>query len=134
MRSVLAGISAVLFFVAASAFGQEAHDSHHPEGKGAVIAPQPAPKAKPGANNKAMMDGMKTMQVQMEKLRAATDPKERERLMQEHMKTMKETMAAMHGMSGGNMGAGMAQHRVDMMQLMMEQMVEHQGAMQNQGK
>jgi len=46
----------------------------------------------------------------MEKLRATTDPKERQKLMQEHMQTMQENMKAMRGMGGPMMMEQMMQH------------------------
>jgi hypothetical protein len=96
------------------------------------------------------LERMKTMQAQMEKIRQTTDPKEREKLLAEHMKSMQEGMQMMRGMGGGmmgmmggGMGAGMGggttgsprgsgpqsaqmmQDRMDMMQMMMEQMMQH---------
>ena len=47
-----------------------------------------------------MQEHMKVMQQQMEKIRATTDPNERQKLMQEHMQTMQEYMKTMHGMGG----------------------------------
>jgi paraquat-inducible protein B len=102
-----------------------------------------------------MQESMKTMQQQMEKLRATTDPQERQRLMQEHMQTMQESMQAMRGMGGPMMmGSGqssgtakgghkhaargdmtqrqeMMEKRMDMMQMMMEQMMQHDQATQS---
>ncbi|MBI5910068.1 MAG: hypothetical protein HY848_08960 [Betaproteobacteria bacterium] len=102
-----------------------------------------------------MQENMKKMQQQMEKLRATTDPKERQKLMQEHMQTMLENMKAMRGMGGPMMmggaqpggtakdghkhaaGGDMMQHhatmekRMDMMQMMMEQMMQHDQAMES---
>ena len=105
-----------------------------------------------------MQENMKKMQQQMEKLRATTDPKERQKLMQEHMQTMQENMKAMRSMGGpmmmgsGQRGgtAGMAkgghkdmaggdtmkhhemmEKRMDMMQMMMEQMMQHDQATQS---
>jgi hypothetical protein len=97
-----------------------------------------------------MIERMKTMQSQMEKIRQTTDPKERERLLAEHMESMHEGMRTMRGMGGGMMGmmgggpggamaggsmhrprgsgpqnAEMMQDRMDMMQMMMEQMMQH---------
>jgi len=92
-----------------------------------------------------MQENMKTMQQQMEKLRATTDPQERQKLMQEHMQAMQETMKTMRGMdSPMTMGGGgakgghkhmaaadmmqlheMMEQRMDMMQMMMEQMMQH---------
>ena len=102
-----------------------------------------------------MQDNMKTMQQQMDKLRATTDPQERQKLMQAHMQTMQENMQAMRGMGGPTMmGSGqsdggakgghkhaarsdmtqrqeMMEKRMDMMQMMMEQMMQHDQMMQS---
>src|SRR3990172_5669842 len=52
-----------------------------------------------------MQENMKTMQQQMETLRATTDPQERRKLMQEHMQAMQENMKTMRGMDGPMMMA-----------------------------
>ena len=116
---------------------------------------KPAMAMEMGKQAPKMQDSMKGMQEQMDKARATTDPKEREKLMQEHMLAMQENMKSMHGMGGPMMmgssqGGGMAkggnkemaggnmmQHhemamkRMDMMQLMMEQMLQHQQVMES---
>lgn len=141
-------------------------DEHHPDQKKAASAPASADvkasqnktsdKPKSSASAQAgmpMMENMEKMQRQMEKIKAESDPKERQKLMHEHMQTMQENMRAMHGMGGpmmmcndqhGSMAKGdhhdkadgdMMKHhdmmakRMDMMQMMMEQMLEHQNAM-----
>ena len=58
-----------------------------------------------------MQESMRTMQQQMEKIRATTDPQERQKLMQEHMQAMQENMKAMRGM-GGPMMMGSGEHEV----------------------
>ena len=88
------------------------------------------------------------------KTRTTNDPTERQKLMQEHMQSMQENMKTMRnmggpmmigsGQSGGMMAMGrqkdmaggeMMQHqammekRMDMMQMMMEQMLQHDQAM-----
>ena len=102
-----------------------------------------------------MQENMKKMQEQMEKVQATTDPKERQKLMQEHMQTMQENMKAMRGMGGPMMMGGgqrsgqamgghkdmatgdiiqrhaMMEKRMDMMQMMMEQMMQHDQAMES---
>ena len=107
------------------------------------------PAAKPRAGMQAdpkmqqqMLERMKTMQAQMEKIRQTTDPKEREKLLAVHMKSMQEGMQMMRGMGGmgggtmgGPRGSGpqspqMMQDRMDMMQMMMEQMMQHDQMMQ----
>lgn len=85
-----------------------------------------------------MMENMKEMQDQMARIHATKDSAERARLMDEHMKTMQTTLNMMHDGGGcmmgvtdgrdgmGNMGSG----HPNMMQMMMDQMVQHQKAMQ----
>ena len=50
-----------------------------------------------------MQAHMKKMREQMAQMRAATDPKERERMMGEHMKAMEDAMANMQGMGCAKM-------------------------------
>ena len=102
-----------------------------------------------------MHENMKAMQAQMAKIRATTDPKERQKLMQAHMQAMQDGMKAMHGMGEPMMkgdsqpggmaqdgkkdmaGGGMMKHhqmmedRMNMMQMMMDQMLQHQQAMES---
>ncbi len=124
-----------------------------------------------------MQDNMKKMQQQMEKIGATTDPKVRQKLMQEHMQTMQENMKTMRGMGGpmmmgsgerggmgmggqkGGMGMGgqkgdtamggqksadvtggdvkarqeTMEKRMDMMQMMMEQMIQRDQAAKPMG-
>ena len=99
------------------------------------------------------------MRSQMDQIHATTDPTERQKLMQAHMQTMQDSMAMMRSMnkptmmdggqggmakaddkgapSGkGMMGGNMMQHhqmmenRIEMMQTMMDQMLQHQQAME----
>ncbi len=97
-----------------------------------------------------LQENMKIMQKQMEKVSATSDPKDRQKLMHEHMHAMQENMKAMRGMGGpmmmgdshagdmtkagkkGGMNNGdmmkhhaMMEKRMDMMQMMMEQMIAH---------
>ncbi len=132
-----------------------AQDEHHPEraGQGAPTAmAQPAPISSTDAESRfeQARQQMKKMLAQMDKIHQTKDPKERQRLMTEHMQTMRDTMQAMHGMGGPMMmdmmggkgmgdgkgpGAGgpgmspdqrmnMMEDRMDMMQMMMEQMLK----------
>ena len=103
-----------------------------------------------------MQDNMKKMQQQMEKIRATTDPKERQQMMQEHMQAMQANMKSMHGMGGPMMmgadqadamkmpskkgamsqadmmkGHTMMEQRMDMMQMMMEQMMQRDQVMES---
>lgn len=103
-----------------------------------------------------MQANMREMQAQMARIRATTDLKERQKLMQEHLQTMQANMKMMRGMMSGPMmtncgqsggmamGGGkdmssadmmqrqqMMEQRANMMQSMMDQMQAHQEAMQS---
>ena len=78
---------------------------------------------------------IKTMQGMHGKMMNAKTPEERNKLMAEHMKTMKNGMAMMGGMKGmpgmsGDMGAcqQMMEKRIEMMQTMMEMMMDQMPA------
>ncbi len=99
-----------------------------------------------------MQANMRDMQAQMERIRATTDPTERRKLMEAHMQAMQECMTTMRGqdkptMMSGDQGGGMTmggskanaggdmmkhhqvmQSRMAMMELMMEQMLQHMQA------
>ena len=83
-----------------------AEQAHHPDGAAG------GQRSSTGTMSGGMMDNgtmermqenMKKMQTQMEKIRATKDEKERERLMDEHMRTMQEGMGMMRNMGGGMM-------------------------------
>ena len=123
-----------------------------------VVPAKPAMNMKAGMDMDKQMpqmqENMKKMQLQMNKIHATTDPKERQKLMQEHMRSMQANMKAMHAMGdpmmmGGSEHAGMKmgahkgampegdmmkhhdmmEKRIDMMQMMMEQMMQRDQAM-----
>jgi len=87
-----------------------------------------------------MLENMKKMQTQMEEIRKTTDSKERRKLLQDHMQNMQKGMNLMQGVGGPTMmrmlgdkpGTSdpkqqqeMMAWRMDMMQMMMEQMMQH---------
>lgn len=91
---------------------------------------------------------MQTMRAQMMQLRATSDPAARAKLLDEHMRTMQGTLHMMMGQGGvggvGGMGPGMMPGRGmrgaggmmangQMMRMMMDQMMQHQQAMQAMG-
>ena len=122
---------------------------------------KPAMSMPMDAQMSQMHTNMTLMQTQMDKIHATTNPKERKTLMQAHMQTMQESMAMMRSMSkpmpmDGSQGGGMAmggdkgqpgdkgmmggdmmkrhqmmEERMGMMQTMMEQMLQHQQAMES---
>jgi hypothetical protein len=77
-----------------------ADDAHHPDEKKAK-----APAAKPAAKGQ-MRENMMRMQDQMAKIRAENDPVKRGQLIDEHMKSMQESMPMMRDMMGGKSGMG----------------------------
>jgi hypothetical protein len=83
-RLLIAACAAAL---TASAFADQAHEHSGAQAKPPASAPAGT-----------MHEMMGRMQEQMKQMQAATDPKERERLMNEHMKTMQEFMPMMKGM------------------------------------
>jgi hypothetical protein len=110
----------------------------------------PPPQALPGSQmtDSSMQAAMQKMQEQMTKIRSTTDPAERQKLMLEHMSTMREAMGAMMKMGGPGTGMmpgggmmmgpssapapgevpgrmGMMEQRMGMMQMMMNQMMQH---------
>lgn len=101
---------------------------------------------------------MNAMREQMDRFHRTTNPEERQRLLEEHWKTMDEQMAGMREMEGmmGGMMSGMhgrrghrghgsmhmmdpeqrdssMQDRMDMQQMMMEQMMQHTQMMMREG-
>lgn len=69
-----------------------------------------------------MQARMQHMRELMDRIHGTSDAAERRRLMDEHMRAMSEGMAMMGSMMGG---AALLQQRMDMMQGMMGQMMEH---------
>ncbi|MCM2330842.1 MAG: hypothetical protein NDI70_06045 [Pseudomonas sagittaria] len=81
--------------------------------------PTPAKSATPAAQQQApniaefdkqmaqAQENLQKMQAQMEKIRQTQDPKERQKLLQEHWNTMQGGMGMMHGMGMGMWGGGM---------------------------
>ena len=124
-----------------------------PAERPATSAPQTVPSGPMmGGGMQEMQAAMKKMQDQMAKIRATSDPAERQKLMAEHMASMREAMGMMTKMGGmgmmqggGMMGGegkkspeprdmrgrvGMMEQRMGMMQMMMEQMMQHQDMME----
>src|SRR6266568_3780512 len=154
MKRILLG-TVIALMLAPAANGV---DEHHPDKASPPAKATPSAKSQPPAlkapiDEKAMaqMQGhMKKMQDIMTRLQKTTDPAERKKLMEEHTKEMQEGMQMMRGMGGGMMGQApkdgaaksgprgrgaplspeMMERRMDMMQMMMEQMMEHQKAEQ----
>lgn len=138
---------------------EEDHAAHHPGADQSQATPAQDDEAA-GMKMEKMQEKMKTMREQMEKIHSAKDPQERQKLMKEHMQSMQEGMKMMGGMGAGMKGGDMmakakkdqagsmpdagdgmemcpmikkhksVEARLDMMQKMMEQMMEHEGAEQ----
>ena len=136
----------------------EDHAAHRPGADQSQATPAQDDKA--AMKMDKMQEKMKTMQEQMGKIHAAKDPQERKKLMKEHMQSMQEGMKMMGGMGAGMRGGDMmakarkdqaesmtdvgdgmemcmmmkkhksVEARLDIMQMMMEQMMEHESAEQ----
>ncbi len=117
MKNLITVITVTAALLAASAV--PAVEEHHPDQKPAASAPATpkdakskeamTPVAKDGGMPMGMMqENMLKMHEQMHKIMQAKDPKQRDKLMQEHRQMMQEHMKTMGGrMSGGMMGPGM---------------------------
>ena len=119
----------------------EDHDSHHPQPP-TLPAPTAAPMAAAPAPSSdgvmRTMDGqLQAMQAMHEKLAAARTPQERQALLDEHLRVMREAMGAMQGMSGmsggmqgmggmGGMGMGAMQGQGSAMGMPPGMMQHHQ--------
>jgi len=135
-RSALGTLAALFAFATAASMAQtpavsgQDHAAHHPAS--AASAPKkPAAAAKPAASrpkaapvSQAMGEGqMMAMHAMHEKMMSAKSPAERQALLGEHMKMMKDGMAMMGGTRDMQM-------RMDMMESMMQMMVDRMDAMQ----
>ncbi len=128
----------------------QANDAQHP-----ASATQAAPSVQSSERFEEARAQMQKMLAQMDQIHQTKDPAERQRLMDEHMRTMQDTMQSMHAMGGpmmmdmmgqqgmggvpnktqsGKRGSGvneridMMEKRMDVMQMMMEQMLKQQKA------
>lgn len=97
--------------------------------------------ARPGGPASPSQADIEKMQQQMNEIARTTDPKQRLKLMQEHMRAMEANMKAMRAMGNASPKGGgdmqkrqdMMERRMDMMQDMMEQMMQRDKAMQPMG-
>jgi hypothetical protein len=126
-------------------------DAHQPDqqGQGQSMSGQQGS----GMMMENMQANMKTMMQQMDEIRNTEDPDKRDKLIEEHMKSMQGNMEMMRGMGGGmmmgmmggkqqggQMGGDMTmrmdrmEQRMDMMQMMMDQMVQSQDAVEKTRK
>ena len=145
MNKVLLTATAVLFVLPSSA--TYAVDEHHPgkQGQGQSMSSQQGG----GMMMEKMQGHMKKMMQQMDEIHKTEDPDKREKLIDEHLKTMHEGMGMMRGMGGGMMMGGKKagpmgddtmmrmnkmEQRMDMMQMMMDQMVQSQEAVEKTRK
>jgi hypothetical protein len=137
---------------AAPAWADEKED-HYKEGTKGVtphmLNPQQLDQMK--KHNDEMEKHLKDMQAEMEKMHTTKDPKERRKLMDEHMKSMRDMMKGMRGSSDemkmGMMSGGpkagepmpegekqrqyLLEKRIDMMNMMMEQMGQREDMMKS---
>lgn len=114
---------------AVTAFAADDHGAHHPATDQAKK--EAAPEAGSPQGSVEVSDNMKKMQEQMAAIKAAKDPAQRTKLMDEHMRTMQTTMMAMQKNGGCTMSASQGSGSgMGMMQMMMDQMMQHQKGME----
>lgn len=153
MRHVeLKALAIALAFLAPPAL---ADDAHHPE-KATLPAAAPAAATDQASAPKAAAKPAEALPADraraplgkarelMARIQQSRDPAEKEKLMHEHMQAMREGMAMMREMGSGMMmgmpsaaamkdcgmmsGHAQMERRLDAMQQMMEQMLEHEAA------
>ena len=134
MRPILTLLTAATVALAggsALAATEAEHAGHHPAEKPAAVE-----TTKYDANMSRMME-------MHQKMQAAKTPEERASLMKEHMESMQTSMAMMDQMKGGMLMPGAKkgsaeggmpmskktmQRRMDMMEMMMQMMMDRDGA------
>jgi len=98
-------------FVSALLFGSSslvAQQVTPPATKDVQATPAPMPTPEQFDKTMAqMLEQMKTMQAQMEKIRQSQDPQARQKLLQEHWTSMQNAMATLYGIGGPMSGRGM---------------------------
>lgn len=84
------------------AFAVHAEDAHHPEQKTDATVAKAAdqPSVTSGEAIKKMQGNVKKMRSQLDRIGKAKSDEERQRLMAEHMQTLRENMMAAKGMMG----------------------------------
>lgn len=151
----LVGTTALMFLLTLPV--AQAEDKHHPDSADSG-SQTTAPQGIGAKDMDKLQDRMTEMQKTMDRVHQAKNAAERNRLLQEHMDQMHETMVDMRGMMGagmkmqgsmGMMGSGqmgtmdrktmdqgqqMMERRLDMMQGMMEQMMEQMMVQQGMSK
>lgn len=121
----LAAAVALTFVLLPTAYavdGPDDHAAHHPANAATPLAPQVDAQ-------------MKRMQDMHRQMQAATTPEQRAALMKDHMAAMQGGMTMMAQMSGSpkgagkqSMGHGSMNERMDMMEMMMQMMMDREGA------
>jgi len=102
-----------------------ADESHHPEQQGPEEETQTQGKPARGGMMGKMEAHMEKMMRQMEEIQKTDDPAKREKLLQEHMSTMREGMEMMRSMGKGMMGGGEHCEMEGMMKEMMSGNGDH---------
>jgi hypothetical protein len=110
----------------------------HAAAQTGVISAPPTPQSDADQLLPMVQDHIGRMQQQMDRLHQTRDPKEREKLVKEHLQTMRDTIRAMHGTSGEAQRADPQQWRdaidlrMEVIQVMMDQIIQHQQLLHEQ--
>jgi hypothetical protein len=109
MKTITLSAIAASIALAMPAFAEE---SHHPAQPGGAPTTQAQPD---GKTVQKMQDNLGRMRTQLQQLAKAKTADERQKLMDEHMKTMQENMGMAKGMQSGMMDCPMMQGGMGMM-------------------
>lgn len=103
MKTFITVMTVTAVLLAASAV--PAVEEHHPDQKPAVAPAMQSPPQDPEQAVKQLKENTDKLRAQVDKIAKTKDPAERQKLVQEHMQTLRSSMMAAGGMMGG-MGAG----------------------------
>ena len=110
MKSTLSILAASLLL----AFSAHAEEAHHPDEKAAAAVAK-TPAQPDGEVVKKMQGNVKKMQTQIDRLAKAKTAVERQKLLAEHMQTMRENMMMGKTMAGSGMDCPMMEGGMGMM-------------------
>ena len=111
--TLLAGITVVMITLSTAVVADKAHHKGEAAGK-AMSGMMHSKSGMPMADMDTIREHMEKMQKTMGKIHNTKDNKEHQELMQQHMKEMHKGMGMMHGMMSGEM-PGKMKERVEMM-------------------
>lgn len=105
MNKLYLAVIALSATLSVPALAVDAHHPDQPKSQPATAAPVAPPSVDKSV--RTMKENTRKMQTQLDKIGRAKNPQERQKLLQEHMQTMRENMMLGKGMMGDMMGCPM---------------------------